>query len=113
MMVMEEQKTIINLEDFRTEGAKVFTGRDRGETVRSKSKIDDLETKSEFIEIIIPSDLYSINPSFFEEFLYNVVKKIGKDEFYRRFTFKNEGEYEHQEDLDEGVKRILRRSNAL
>lgn len=44
-------KAIINLEDFRSEDkikhikSKVFTGRDRGEEVRKKSKIDDLEKR--------------------------------------------------------------------
>jgi len=29
----------ISLETYRTKGAKIFTGRDRGEYVRNKSKI--------------------------------------------------------------------------
>ncbi|MDO9185861.1 MAG: DUF4325 domain-containing protein [Bacteroidia bacterium] len=108
-----KDEIIIDLNKFRTPEAKVFTGRDRGVTVRGKSEIDKLENEYKKIIIIIPSDLYSINPSFFEEFLYNVVKKLGKDEFNKRFEFINAGEYEHQEDLEEGIKRILRRTNAL
>lgn len=108
-----ENEVIIDLGNYRSPESKVFTGRDRGETVRRESRIDELEKENARIKIIIPPDLYSINPSFFEEFLYNVVKKLGKDKFYERFSFENKGEYEHQEDLEEGVKRILRRTNAL
>lgn len=108
-----ENEAIIKLDDYRSPDSKVFTGRDRGETVRKASKIDELEENSLRVKIIIPPDLYSINPSFFEEFLYNVVKKLGKEKFYEKFIFENTGEYEHQEDLEEGVKRILRRTNAL
>lgn len=110
---MKDEIAVIDLDKYKTPGAKVFTGRDRGLSVRSKSKIDELEKDYDKIKIIIPSDLYSINPSFFEEFLYNVVKKLGKELFFVKFSFENKGEYEHQEDLDEGVKRILRRANAL
>ena len=74
---------IINLEDFRAkEGnriSKVFTGRDRGKYVREKSRIDELEKQYDEITIIIPDQIYSINPSFFEEFLVNVVKNLGKE----------------------------------
>ena len=59
---------IINLEDYRTPKSKVFTGRDRGERVRLDSNIDLLADENEIIKIIIPDNLYSINPSFFEEF---------------------------------------------
>ena len=108
-----ETTAIIDLNKFRSENSKVFTGRNRGLTVRKSSKIDELEKSNEKVKIIIPSDLFSINPSFFEEFLYNVVQKLGKEAFYEKFEFENKGEYEHVEDLEEGIKRILRRSNAL
>ena len=39
--------TKINLEDFRTKGSKVFTGRDRGIEVRNLSKINEVEKTSE------------------------------------------------------------------
>ena len=58
---------IINLEDYRTPKSKVFTGRDRGERVRLDSNIDLLADENEIIKIIIPDNLYSINPSFFED----------------------------------------------
>ena len=65
MTQVKENK--INLEEFRVKGAKVFTGRDRGEAVRKKSRIDEIEITSEEVDFIIPDNIYSINPSFFEE----------------------------------------------
>lgn len=110
-------KQTINLETFRVrEGdkiAKVFTGRDRGAYVREKSKIDQIERQSDMIDIIIPKDVYSINPSFLEEFLVNVVKKLGKDGFLQKFKFSSEGDYDIQEPLMEALDRILRESSAL
>ena len=47
---MLSKDNIINLEDFRVRDtktgaiSKVFTGRDRGEFVREKSKVDKIES---------------------------------------------------------------------
>ena len=68
----------ILLENHRTKGSKIFTGRDRGKFVRQESKIDELEKCNYEIIIVIPDNLYSINPSFFEELFVNVVSKLGK-----------------------------------
>ncbi|MEM5539934.1 DUF4325 domain-containing protein [Olleya sp. AS48] len=106
-------KNIINLEEFRTPKAKIFTGRDRGEQVRKDSKIDEIESKFENVDFIIPANLYSINPSFFEELFINVVKKLGEEKFYAKFNFKNEGTYNYEKPLKEAISRILREKTAL
>lgn len=104
----------IDLENFRTKGAKVFTGRDRGIEVRNQSKIDELAENYDDIIILIPKDIMSINPSFLEEFLTNVVKKYGKESFLSKFKFESESvRYDIAADLDEAVERILRTENAL
>lgn len=87
--IMLSKDNIINLEDFRVRDtktgaiSKVFTGRDRGEFVREKSKVDKIESNYSSVTIIIPNNVYSINPSFFEELFVNVVKKLGKDNFLK------------------------------
>lgn len=105
---------IIDLEKYRTQGSKVFTGRDRGIEVRNKSNIDNLVRSNEKILIKIPQDVMSINPSFLEEFLYNVVVYLGKKEFYKKISFKSDSQrYDISFDLEEAVDRILRKDNAL
>lgn len=108
-------KYTINLEDYRTPGSKVFTGRDRGIEVRKKSKIDEIESDTdEKITIIIPEDIRSINPSFLEEFLINVVTKLKKEKFMEKFRFENKStRYIFENDLDEAIDCILRRDNSL
>jgi len=110
---MKNVENIIDLETFRVQGAKVFTGRDRGLFVRNESKIDELETKFDKIEIIIPDNIYSINPSFFEELFFNVVNKLGKVNFLNKFSFKNVGEYNYNKPLNEAIERILRTKTAI
>lgn len=104
---------IINLETYRVKGSKVFTGRDRGEYVRKQSKLDEAESESENITIQVPTDIYTINPSFLEEFLLNVVSKLGKEKFLAKFHFDNPGDYKIEKSLNEAIDRILRTKNAL
>lgn len=103
----------IDLENYRTPGAKIFTGRDRGEEVRESCKIDDYADVYDIIEIVIPDNLFSINPSFFEELFVNVVSKYKEDGFYQKFKFTNKGSYPYEKPLREAINRILRESTAL
>jgi len=108
----------INLEDFRAKDtksgiiSKVFTGRDKGEIVRKQSRIDEIEEKYDVVNVVIPENIYSINPSFFEELFVNVVTKLGKDKFLEKFKFVYQG-YNFGDKLMESIDRILRDNNAL
>ncbi|MDD4797113.1 MAG: DUF4325 domain-containing protein [Eubacteriales bacterium] len=116
---MYSNNNTINLEDYRVKDpktgaiSKVFTGRDRGEYVRIKSKLDEIEKIYNIVIIVIPNNVYSINPSFFEELFVNVVKKLGKDLFMQKFIFKSEGSYDYNRQLNEAIDRILRPKTAI
>lgn len=103
----------LDLEKYRTPGSKVFTGRDRGEQVRIDSKFDSLVNNSDQVEVLIPADIRSINPSFLEEFLINTVKTLGERRFREKVKFINQGRYQVDTDLCDAVDRILRIENAL
>jgi hypothetical protein len=106
-------QAIFNLEDYRSPDSRIFTGRDKGKYVRKTSKFDEMERISDSVKFIIPDDLYSINPSFFEELLINVVSKLGKEKFLRKYIFENRGSYNYSKPLMDAIDRILRESNAL
>ena len=107
----------IDLNNYKVKGSKVFTGRDRGIEIREETKIDSFftnESDSDNLTIIIPTEVMSINPSFLEEFLFNIVNKLGKEKFYQKVKFCNESNrYDINEDLEEAIDRILRANNAL
>lgn len=109
----------INLENYRSEDqvrhikSKVFTGRDRGQEVREQSKIDELEADNDEIIIEIPADIYSINPSFFEELFINVVAKLKKEAFFSKFKLDPKGDYDFQDELMEAIDRILNDATAI
>lgn len=104
---------VFDLEKYRTKGAKVFTGRDKGKYVREHSKFDDIEKNNDKIEFIIPDNIFSINPSFFEELLINVVTKLGKQDFLAKYKFTNRGSYKYEKPLMDAIDRVLRENNAL
>lgn len=104
---------IINLEDYRVQGAKVLTGRDRGKYVRLESKIDEIEASYDEVFIIIPKEIYSIIPSFFEELFLNVILKLGRDDFFKKFNITSLGEYKYEKPLNEAIDRILRNKTAI
>ena len=108
---------VINLENFRAkEGeriAKVFTGRDRGAQVRRDSRIDEIEACNDKVILVIPDQIYSINPSFLEELLKNVVIKLGKKGFYDKFEIRSLGSYRYEAPLAEAVDRILKEQTAI
>ena len=107
----------INLEDFRAKDghkiSKVFTGRDRGLYVREQSKIDEIEQSYDEVKIIIPNNIYSINPSFFEELFVNIIKRLGKENFMKKIHFTSEGDYNYETPLNEAIERVLRKNSAL
>lgn len=81
--------------------------------VREDSKIDKIEAENDTVEIIIPDNIYSINPSFFEELFVNVVRKLGKERFLAKFNFTSVGDYVYEKPLNEAIDRILRSKTAL
>ena len=107
------KENIINLEDFRAKGAKVYTGRDRGKKARIDSNINKIEENYDKVIIIIPDNVYSIIPSFFEELFLDVVIKLGKEKFLKKFEFRSLGEYKYEKPLNEAIERILRKNTAI
>ena len=65
------------------------------------------------ITVIIPDNIYSINPSFFEELFINAVSELGREGFFEKFEFKCLGDYNYEKTLSESVNRVLREKEAF
>ena len=107
------KKYVFELDKYRVPESKIFTGRDIGLEVKKTSEINTIADEFEIIDFIIPDNLFSINPSFFEELFVDIVLKLGKDNFYKKFNFINLGKYQYQKPLNEAIDRILREHTAL
>lgn len=80
----------IDLRTYRPVNSSSFIGRQQGELVRKVLKIDEMDSNSEEVEIIVPSDTTSFNPSFFLGFLYESIAKLGLEKFRAKYKFKLE-----------------------
>ena len=96
------------MQKFRIGDSKVFVGYDKGESDRKSSKIDELISNTSRITLIIPNGIYAVNPSYLIGLLENVVVKLGQENFLKRCTIINDGEYKVKKDLYEAIDRILR-----
>lgn len=110
---MTTANEVINLNDHRTSGVRVFTGRLHGEGVRRVSHIDEIEERADHVTVQIPADTLTISPSFLEELLRFVVRKLGASRFRQKFSFDSPGRYDVSENLDLAIENILRQPNAL
>ena len=109
---MQNHAYKIDLQDYTVNGVKNFNTRTWGIYVRNASKIDAIESENEQIVIEIPADVSNINASFLEEFLENVVVKLGSEGFRRRFTFESAGNYKIENHLEEAISRILKEESV-
>ncbi len=75
----------INLRSYRPSSATSYSGRPQGEDVRKKLKLDIEDALAEPIQVIIPNDTSSFNPSFFLGLFFKSISKLGVDRFSRKY----------------------------
>lgn len=74
--------------DFNKIEGPVYTGRDRGEQLREKLGLDQIDLRHESVAVIIPSTTYSISSSFFLGlFGPSVVSYGSAEKFYEAYKF--------------------------
>ncbi len=110
---MENKTYVIDLEDYRTPGSKLFFGRTLGQEVSQKSGINEKTKEYNKIIIKIPKEISSLNPSFLEEFIKKAVINLGKTKFLSKFSFECDGNYKIDNDLREAIDRILRENSVV
>lgn len=69
-------------------GGPVYSGRERGESLRKQLKIDNAEDSADLVKVTIPSSAYTVSSSFFLGLFGPSVQKCGSvDKFERKFQF--------------------------
>ncbi len=80
--------TTANLIDFGRIEGPVYTGRDRGASLRRDLDVDLMDSTNAPVEVRIPKSTYTISSSFFLGlFGPSVVRAGTKEAFYSRFHF--------------------------
>lgn len=78
-------KFIIDLARYKAQDSRVYTGRTQGESVRRELKLSSIEKDNDEIEILIPEETASLNPSFFLGLLYDSIKALGIENFRTKY----------------------------
>lgn len=77
----------INLHKYRSQGSKLFSGRDRGCEAREILNLDDLDNSKGSITVSIPKDTWAINSSFFGGLFEDSIIKLGEKKFREKYKF--------------------------
>jgi len=101
-----------NLRGYRPPQSFAFIGREQGERARKDLNLDILDERPDGIELIIPKDTTSFNPSFFLGLLYKSIAKLGIAEFKKKYNFSYETDSKTlQEILRRNIEDGIRNAN--
>jgi hypothetical protein len=105
------KKKMIDLNEFKSPESRVYSGQDRGQTVRRKLNIRKIEEEYETIEIKIPTNTISVNTSFFLGFLGESVRQLGARNFKIKYVFVCSDII--MNDIEIGIERALKISSVF
>jgi hypothetical protein len=105
-----ETKTI-DLNKFKSQNSTVFSGRDRGMSVRKKIDLDSLDKNKDKINIIVPKDTISINSSFFLGLFGKSVRELTEQGFREKYIF--DASNIILKNIDEGIERALKEQSVI
>lgn len=102
----------INLKDFLPKESLVLSGREFGKDVRRQCEFDRIDDNKEIsVTIVIPQNIISLNSSFFWGLFTESVKKLGEDEFIKKYKFECSDII--RKSIEDGIRRSLNSGTAL
>jgi len=101
----------IDLNHFQTAGSWVFSGRPRGAKIREENGVDLLDSTAGPVEVVIPTEILGLNPSFFLGLFGPSVRKFGREEFEKKYHFLCNPIV--LTDIEDGIKQALKGTNPL
>ena len=100
-------RNIIQLQSFRKNESRMYSGRDFGLDVRDKITLDEKDNDNENYIVIFPDDTMSINSSFFGGLFAESLIVLGEKKFREKYCFQNEFykpiKKSLQNDIEEGI----------
>ena len=77
---------VVDLSVYKKDEEMIFTNRDKGIRARKELKLEELEKEDGCIEVLLPNELWSINPSFFGGMFERSIKEL-RDAFWEKYVF--------------------------
>lgn len=74
--------------DLSKVAGPVYTGRDRGESLRAQYRLDTLDAADDSVRVVIPEDTWTVSSSFFLGLFGPSVRRLGSvREFRKKYDF--------------------------
>ncbi len=102
---MERLVFVLSEKDRGGSGSTTFSGRKEGREVRRAHQVDMLDDDKNLYIVKMPNNTSSFNPSFFLGLFFQSIKKLGMEEFKRKYEFS-------YDNLFEVLKPIIRNNIA-
>ncbi|WOO36006.1 hypothetical protein R2R35_19745 [Anaerocolumna sp. AGMB13020] len=102
----------INMHNHKSEGSKIYSGRDLGIEVRDLIDLDSKDKDDNKYNMIFPDDTVSINSSYFGGLFETSIIKLGREKFLEKYNFiyadGKELKDALQRNIDEGIDDALK-----
>lgn len=96
----------IDLKQYRIPNSKILSGRNFGMQVRKNMKLDEIDKIEEQVTIIIPSDIWSLNSSYFIGLFEKSIHYLGEEKFRRKYLFQCSNNY-ILENIEQSIEDII------
>jgi len=104
-------RTVIDLGEYATQGVGILAGRERGALARKTLGLDGADKRGVEFEVRVPSEIISVNSSFFLGMFGESVRALGEATFRKRYAFV--GGPDADRIRDEGIRKALRTGSPL
>jgi hypothetical protein len=101
---------VIDLDQYRTPGIRVYAGRERGARVRADALLDQFDKDGEEVTVKIPEDSFSVNSSFFLGMFGPSIRLLKEEKFRERYKFEGKN---IARVINECIKEALRTGSPL
>ncbi len=101
----------IDLSVIQSKKYKVLSGVDLGVLARKHFKIDDLDTQSAPVTLVVPKDVFSLNSSFFSGLFHDSIVKLQEKGFREKYIFECTDII--RKNVENGIFYVLNTKNLL
>jgi len=83
----------IDLQQYKNSNSKILSGKNFGMQVRKKLELDKIDNIEEQVTIIIPSDIWALNSSYFIGVFGKSILMLGEENFRKKYLFQCSNNY--------------------
>jgi hypothetical protein len=114
---MAQKIVVADLQSYRGPNSTVYTGRPQGEEARKNLLLQKKDDEPCLVSFKLPADTTTITPSFFLGLLYDSIKKLGFEQYKKKYEFDFTGMTTERisilkKDIEEGERNAVNSSKG-